>query len=159
NRKQANQNLLLGAVLVKPFLSLYDTLIIDVGASDNVKVGNQVLAEGNIFIGYISEVYEKTSKVILYSSPEEKTKVLIGDNNIEKEAICLGGNNFKIEVPREIEVKEWDSIVMPSVSTNIFGTVEKIEYKESDSFQNVLFKNPVNILELKWVEVLLPNKK
>ena len=159
DRSKTNQKLLLGTVLVKPFLSTYDTLVIDVGVLDGVKINDRVLADGNIYIGYISEVYEDASKVILYSSPGEKVKVLIGDNNIEKEALGLGSGNFMVETPREIDVKEGDSIVIPSISTNIFGIVEKIEFKESNSFQNILFKNPINIAELKWVEVLLSNKK
>jgi len=159
NRKKEDQTFLLGTVLVKPFLSPYDTLIIDVGISNGVTAGDKVMVEGNIFIGYVSEVYDSTSKVVLYSSPGEKVKVLIGSNNVEKEAVGLGGGNFSVETPRETDVKEGDSIIIPSVSTNVFGIVEKIEFKESDSFQNVLFKNPINIAELKWVEVQLPNKK
>ncbi len=158
-RKKDGQKLLLSSVLVKPFLSAYDTLIIDVGSSDLVNVGDKVLADGNVFIGYVSEVYNNTSKVVLYSSPGEKVKILVGGNNLEKEAVGIGGGNFKIEIPKEIGVKEGDIIVIPSVSLNVFGVVEKVEYKDSDSFQNILFKNPVNILELKWVEVILSNKK
>lgn len=154
NNKKDEQKFLLSSILVKPFLSPFDTFIIDAGLSKGVKINDKVLVDGNIFIGYISEVYDKTSKVILYSSPGEKTKVLIGDNNIEKEAIGLGGGNFKIKVPREIKVKEGDSIIIPSISTNIFGIVEKIEFKESDSFQNIFFKNPVNMVELKFVEII-----
>jgi rod shape-determining protein MreC len=159
NRNKTNEKLLLGTILVKPFLSAYDTLIIDVGSLDNVQINDKVLAQGNIYIGYISEVYDQTSKIVLYSSPGEKVKILIGDNNIEKEAVGQGGGNFKVEIPREIDVKEGDSIVMPSVSTNLFGIVERVEFKDSDSFQNILFKNPANISELKWVEVLLSNFK
>ncbi len=158
NRKKNSQNLLLSAVLVKPFLSAYDTLIIDVGESFGVKVGDQVLADGNTYIGYISDVHDNVSKVVLYSSPGEKVKVLIGNSNIEKEAQGLGGGNFRVDLPREIDVKEGDNVIMPSISTNIFGTVEKTEFKESDSFQSILFKNPVNVSELKWVEVILSNK-
>lgn len=159
SRNKNNQKLILSAILVKPFLSAYDTLIIDVGVSDGVKVGDKVLADGNIYIGYISEVYDTTSKVVLYSSSGEKINVLIGDNNVEKEAIGLGGGNFKVEIPKEIGLKEGDNIVIPSISTNIFSVVEKIEAKESDSFLDILFKNPINITELKWVEVLSFNKK
>ena len=159
NRKRDDQKFLLGAVLVKPFMSPYDTLIIDVGTSNGVLAGDIVEVEGNTFIGFVSEVYNNTSKVVLYSSPGEKVKVLIGDNDIEKEAIGLGSGNFKVEIPTEIDVKEGDSIVIPSISTNIFGVVEKVEFKESDSFQNVLFKIPINIAELKWVEVVLSNNK
>lgn len=158
-RKNISQNLLLSSVLVKPFLSPYDTLIIDVGSSSGVMINDKVLADGNTYIGYISEVYNSTSKVVLYSSPGEKIKVLIGDNSVEKEAVGLGDGNFKVEMPRESGIKEGDNIIIPSISTNIFGIVEKIEFKESDSFQNVIFKNPVNIAELKWVEILLPNTK
>lgn len=155
NRKKENQKLLLGAILVKPFLSPYDTLIVDVGSSDGVNVGNRVLVDGNVYIGYVSEVYNNSSKIVLYSSPGEKVKVLIGNNNIEKEATGLGGGNFKVEIPVDIDVAEGDTIIMPSISPNIFGIVEKVEFKESDSFQNVLFKNPSNISELKWVEILI----
>lgn len=158
DRKKSDQKLLLASVLVKPFLSAYDTLLIDVGSYKGVSVGDKVLADGDTFIGYISEVYSNTSKVVLYSSSGEKIRVLISDNNIEKEAVGLGGGNFKVEMPREIEVKEGDIITIPSISTNIFGTVERIEFKESDSFQSILFKNPANMSEVKWVEVLLTNK-
>ncbi len=159
NRNVNNKKLLLGVILVKPFFSAYDTLIIDIGTAEGLRVGDKVLADGVTFIGYVSEVYDNTSKVVLYSSSGEKIKVLIGANNIEKEAVGLGNGNFKIEIPREIDVKEGDSISIPSISSNIFGVVEKIVYKESDAFQNIIFKNSVNIAELKWVEVLVSNKK
>lgn len=159
NRKKNDQQLILGTVLIKPFLSLYDTMILDIGTFDGVEVGNQVLANGNVFIGYISEVYENTSKVVLYSSFGEKVKVSIGNNNIEKEAIGLGGGNFKIDISKEINIKEGDTVVLPSISPNVFGVVEKVSSKDSDSIQTVLFKMPINIFELKWVLVLLNNKK
>jgi cell shape-determining protein MreC len=159
NRKKIGQDFLLSSVLVKPFLSPYDTLIIDVGSSSGVMINDKVLADGNTFIGYISEVYDNNSKVVLYSSPGEKVNVLIGNNNVEKEAVGLGGGNFKVEMPRESDIKVGDNITIPSISTNVFGVVEKIEFKESDSFQSVLFKNPTNISELKWVEVLLSKNK
>ena len=155
NRKSDKNNYILCSVLVKPFLSAYDTLIIDVGSKNSIKVGSKVLADGIYFIGYISEVYENTSKVILYSSYGEKIPVLIGQNNVEKEAFGIGSGNFKVEMPRELDVKEGDNITIPSISTNIFGIVEKIQFKATDSFQNVFFKSPVNIFELKWVEVVI----
>jgi len=159
NRSKMSQKLILGSVLVKPFLSAYDTLIVDIGKSNGVAVGDKVLADGDVYIGYVSEVYDKTSKVVLYSAPGEKVQILIGNNNIEKEAVGLGGGNFSVEMPREIDIKEGDSIVIPSISPNIFGVVEKVVFKESDSFQNILFKSPVNISELKWVEIIISAKK
>lgn len=157
-RKTYNKKYVLAAVLVKPFLSPYDSLIIDIGESDGVSVGDKVIADGNVYIGYVFEVYSDTSKVILYSSPGQKVNVLVGENNIEKGAVGIGGGNFRIEIPREIGVVEGDTIIIPSISPNVFGLVEKVIYKESDSFQTVLFKNLINIGELKWVEVVTLKK-
>jgi cell shape-determining protein MreC len=155
NRSSDLENIILSNVLVKPFLSAYDTLIIDVGSNDGVKIKDKVIADGNVHIGYISEVYKNTSKVVLYSSSGEKTLVLVGDNNVEKEALGVGSGNFVLEVPRELDIKENDIIILPLISHNIFGLVEKIEFKTTDVFQRILFKSPVNISELKWVQVIL----
>ncbi len=143
---------ILASVLVKPYLSPYDTLIIDAGTSNGIAVGDKVKS-GTTHIGYISEVYENYSKVVLYSSYGEKVKVLIGKNSIEKEAEGQGGGNFKVEVPRETDVNEGDSIIIPSISPNIFAVVEKIDYKENDAVENILFKNNINVQEINWVLV------
>jgi len=155
NRSNNIENVILSNVLVKPFLSAYDTLIIDIGSNKGVKVKDKVIADGNVHIGYIAEAYKNTSKVVLYSSFGEKTPVLVGDNHIEKEALGVGSGNFIIEVPRELDIKEDDIITLPMISNNIFGLVEKIEFKNTDVFQKILFKSPVNISELKWVQVIL----
>jgi rod shape-determining protein MreC len=149
NRKNESKDVL-ATVLLKPYFSPFDTLIIDQGSTEGISVGDKIKS-GNTYIGYISEVYGNSSKAILYSSYGEKVKVLIGKNNIEKEAVGRGGGNFSIEVPRETDVKEGDPIIIPSISPNIFGVVEKIDYKENDATENILFKNDVNINELKWV--------
>jgi hypothetical protein len=81
--------------------------------------------------------------------------VVLGSSSISVEAIGIGGGNFNIFLPREVEVKENDVIVIPSITSNIFGIVEKVNFKETDSFQTVLFKSPVNISELSFVEVIL----
>ncbi len=158
NRKPASQKQILAVVLDKPFLSPYDTLIIDAGSSNGISIGDKVLADEGTFIGSVSEAFDNKSKVILYSSPGEKIKVLIGNNNMEKEATGVGGGNFVLEAPKEAGIKEGDTIIIPSISPNVFGVVEKISSKETDSLETVLFKNPINISELKWV-LVLPSKK
>ncbi len=153
-RKNQKEKIILAAVLVKPFFSPYDTLLIDIGENMGIKAGDEVIADGQTHIGFIKEVYGNTSKVVLYSSNGEKVKVLIGPDNIEKEAKGVGGGNFLIEMPVESGIKEGDTIVIPSISTNIFGIVEKIDVKDNDSIEKVLFKSSVNINELKWVEII-----
>ncbi len=157
-RKNNSQKEILAAILTKPFLSPYDTLIIDAGSEDDISAGDQVLANGNIYIGYVAELYDYSSKVVLYSSSGEKMNVLIGSDKIEKEANGMGGGNFVAKTPAGSDIKIGDPIVVPSISYNVFSAVEKIESKPADSFETILFKNPVNISELQYVEVLPGDK-
>jgi cell shape-determining protein MreC len=149
------KNIIISSIISRPTKTPYDTLIIDSGSQSGIKIGDLVLIDGNVFIGTIYEVSDYFSKVRLYSSPGEKTDVLIGESKIQKEAFGIGSGNFKVEFPKDQEVKEGDSVVIPSINSNIFGVVEKIEQKSVDSFKTVLFKSPINIQEIRFVEVLI----
>jgi len=154
-RKDSKQNTILATVLVKPPQTPYDMLTIDIGALQNVKIGDKVIANANIYIGEVSEVLPHLAKVTLYSTPGRKLSVVLGASSVTMEAVGIGGGNFNIFAPREVEVKEGDVIVIPSITANVFGIVEKVSYKETDSFQTVLFKSPVNVSELSFVEVVI----
>lgn len=153
-RQDSILNTVLATVLVKPPQTLYDLIIIDIGSNNGVKVGDKVLATGYIYIGEVEEVFLSSAKVRLYSSPGYKLAVALGQNAISVEAVGLGGGNFHILLPKEIEVKEGDSITIPAINSNVFGIVEKINHNDQDSFQTILFKSPINISELRFVEIV-----
>jgi cell shape-determining protein MreC len=154
-RKDVKAETVLAAVLVKPPQTPYDMLTVDIGTDYGVKVGDKVLASANVFMGEVTEVFPHSSKVTLYSTPGRKMAVALGESAISVEAVGMGAGNFSIFIPREVEVKEGDVIIIPSITTNVFGIVEKINYKDNDSSQTVLFKSPVNISELSFVEIIL----
>lgn len=154
-RQDTNLPTVLAVVLAKPPQTIYDLLIIDIGSNKGIKVGDKVMATGHVYIGEVEEVFLSSAKVRLYSSPGYKLSVVLGQNAISVEAIGLGGGNFHILLPKEIEVVEGDGITIPAINTNIFGIIEKINYFDRDSFQTVLFKSPVNISELRFVEVVI----
>ena len=152
-RNDAKKSLVLGAVLEKPSISPFDVVIIDIGKNKGVQKGDKVLYEASIAIGQIEEVCDQSSKVKLYSSPGQKFTIFVGSKSIQAEAEGLGGGNFMVKLPRGIEISEGDSAVVPGISTAVFGFVEKIEIEPTDSFQKIIFKIPLNLTELKWVEV------
>ena len=154
-RRSGEFNLILGTILVKPPQTPYDLIIVDVGKKHGIKLGNKVVANGNVYIGEVSEIYADSSKITLYSNPGNKIGVILGESMISAEAIGLGGNNFNILLPREIVIKEGDIILVPGLENNILGIVEKINFKETDSFQTIFFKSPINISELIYVEIIL----
>lgn len=142
-------------VLAKPPRSLYDTLVIDVGSGEGVKGGEKVLYGDNIMIGEVVEVFEKTSKVRLFSSSGESINVTIGKHAVPALAVGMGGGNFEIKIPRDTPVSLGDSILAPSLMPHFLGVVEYIESKESDPFERILLKSPISPFEIEIVEIII----
>ncbi len=153
-RRPLDGNFLLARVLARPNRSPYDTLIIDRGEKNGVRAGDVATVYGGIALGTIERVYAASSVVKLFSSPGQEIDVFIGEGNIPVSAEGRGGGNFNARVPKGIVVHEGDSVLFPSSATAFLGVVGAVEALPSDSFQNVFFRAPVNIYELKWVEIL-----
>lgn len=145
---------ILASVLSKPNVSPYDTLVIDVGTNNGVHVGDRVIALGDFVVGFVSNVYPTTAQVTFFSSPGQKTEVKIGEAGIGATAEGRGGNNFAAALPRDTIVAKGDVVTLASFDTQVFAVVESVLSNSTDAFKTVLFKNPVNIFTIDWVEVV-----
>lgn len=151
NRVSVPKNYVLGNILTKPNNSPYDTVIIDIGTSDKIKLGSKVYAEGDVPVGVISEVYEKSSIVSLYSNPAEKTEGYIDGSNASVELIGRGGGNFEMIIPAELTVNKGTLIYLPGSTSEIIALVDDIISKPSDPFKKVILNSPINVQNLKWL--------
>ena len=154
NRKDDSEYVL-GYILKKPPFTAYDSFILDIGTKNGIKLNDKVYVYGNILIGEIAEVSYSTSKVKLFSSYNTKYEVIIGKNNIQAVAIGRGGGNFETTVPRDVSVSEGDSITIPEISNSVFGIVGKVIADPARAFSTIIFSQPINIYEQKWVIVSL----
>jgi len=143
-----------GHVLAGPGRSAYDTLIVDVGSNSGIEAGDVVLYANSIVVGEVAEVYGASSKIKLYSSPGETLEVVVGPNSIPADATGRGAGNFEIKLPRDTDVSIGDPIRTPSGFLRMAGVVEHIGSLPNDPFKTILFKNPVNIFEIEWVEIV-----
>ena len=157
-RGEDPRNSMLAVVLSKPNRTPYDTLLIDVGREDGVESGDAVRAYDDVIIGVVADLTERSSIVKLFSSPGEEIHVTLGSENIATVARGAGGGNFEAELPRGVDVLPGDVVSFPSISEEIAGVVERIEAYPADAYQTILFKSPVNLFTLKYVEVLLGTK-
>lgn len=151
--RQSYESVVLAAVLGRPAVTPYDTLLIDTGNS-LVDVGDRVIVDGSIMIGTISEVHKRTAQVLLFSAPGVETQVQVGPERIPITARGQGGGSFVAEFPRDGHVEEGYSIVFPGINPYLFSVVESAEASEADAFVLIRFKNPVNIQAITWVQVL-----
>ncbi len=153
-RVDSNDDLLLSVVLSRPSASPYDTIVIDVGSTDGVSAGDTVLAVGGIAIGEIAKVLKRTSVVELFSSAGKITTVLLGENNLSVEIKGLGGQNFEVYLPRDNGISEGDFAIASNISLIPVAIVGYIEKSPNSPAEKILLKSPININELKFIQVL-----
>ncbi len=152
-RKPENVSLILAAILTKPNRSLYDTLVIDVGTSNGVNVGDTVFALGDVPIGRVADISPSSSKVILFSNPGEQTEVVIEGSGAFAQIVGRGGGNFEMIMPRDFVLEKGATVALPGIIPHVVGVVETIISDPRDSFQKALLTSPVNIFELDFVQI------
>jgi cell shape-determining protein MreC len=152
-QREEGQNLLLSNILSKPNRSPYDTMVIDAGAEQGVFAGDLVIALGLVPLGRVSEVFSSTSLVVLFSSPGERTEVVVSEKSIFMEAVGRGGGNFEVVLPRDLELPVGTEMMLPGMNSGIVGTVVATLSDPRDALKKVLLVSPVNIQELKFVQI------
>ena len=148
-----SSNFILGNILAKPNHSPYDTIIIDVGNNMGIKEGNKVFFNGNIPIGDVNKVYDNTSLITLYSNPGQQTEGFMDGTNALVELTGRGGGNFEMIIPIELQAEKGTLVYLPGSSSMVIAVVDEVLSKPSDPFKKVILSSPVNVQNLKWVQV------
>jgi cell shape-determining protein MreC len=151
NRASTTPATTLAAVLIRPPVTPYDEIVIDLGTNDGVASGTPVYAPGNIMIGRVTEALGQTSKVLLLSSPGLSYSVLIGSSNISATAEGQGGGQYQAKVPHGSVVAVGDTVIDTALSSRPFGVVASVVTDPSDPFDDVLITLPVDPYSLRWV--------
>lgn len=154
NRIESPSEYFLARVLVKPNKSPYDTIVIDIGKDKELYYGEKVFVLPNFPIGEIVEIYKDTALVKLYSSPDEVTSGEIDIIGASVDLIGRGGGNFEMTIPKDLSVEAGVSVVVPGLNSKILATVVDTISETKDPTNKIILKTPVNISELKWVQVL-----
>lgn len=145
-------NAALASVLVKPPHTPYDTLIIDIGKNANVSVGDRVAAHGALLIGKVTEVYERTSRVTLFSAPSERYDgFLRGSIPVSIEGI--GGGSLRMLVPYDAQAVEGDAVSIPGIESNTAAIIEHVESGQGDSASTAYLRLPVSPFSIRTVDV------
>ncbi|MCC7436514.1 hypothetical protein IT402_01405 [Candidatus Nomurabacteria bacterium] len=143
----------LARVIFTPNRSLYDTMILDAGSDEGIEQDQIVYAFGDTALGTISDVQNKSSTVLLYSSPNRETVGNITGSNIAVTLIGRGAGEYEVRMPRDISFEQGGIISAQSLEVHTLATIQKIVTDPRDPFQRLLAKAPVNLQTLKWVIV------
>lgn len=147
------RNFIISSIIFRSPQINHDTLIIDAGHKQGIKVGMQVTAYGKVLLGHITEVSPSSSKVRLISFSGEETNVVFQNVSLSALALGRGGENLEVVLPRSIEVEAGEPIVSLGVDPLLIGLAERIEKDETSPLQKIIFRLPLNINYLRYVLV------
>lgn len=143
----------LGNVISKPPKNPYDVLHVDVGAQDGVTNESRVYTAGGLPVGRVVESGSRYSKIIMYSSVDESTSVILERTGETLDVTGRGGGNLEVDAPQEFDVIVGDKIILPEFNSAIVATVVEFESNPTGATKKILFKTPINIFNLRWVEI------
>ncbi|MCI5051162.1 MAG: hypothetical protein MRY57_02545 [Candidatus Pacebacteria bacterium] len=147
---------LVAPILEYGSLASYDNMIIGRGESDGVSVGDQIIISDTVLIGYVSDVFNTTARVTLYSNADQSVTGILYPHNESLVAQGAGGSSFIIDSPREIEVVAGDILYALNQPGNIIAVVKDIEFDPRDPFKKVYLTYPVNIKQHTLVGIKKP---
>lgn len=122
-------------------LSFPDTLLLNKGAKDGVKIGDVVISQQKVLYGQINKVFENFSVVYLISHPESSFNVKIGDKDVFGTLVGQGEGKVILDlIPREKEIKEGDLILSSSLAGSypkglLIGFVSKVKEADVEPFK------------------------
>ena len=153
NRLPPTGNFILANILSKNNQSFYNTFIVDVGLLDEVEEGDLIYANGHIPIAKIEKVYKNSSSATLFSNPNQITEAFLDELNISLSLVGRGGGNFEAIVPVELSVLNEAKVYLPGNNSSVLATVDEIISEPADPHKKIILSSPINIQDLKWVEV------
>ena len=154
NRSPEDLDFILASILTKPNTSPYDTLLVDIGSNDGVSEGALVFGLGNVPLGRVAEVFANSAKVVLFSSPGVETQASSSKDNIYAILYGRGSGNFEVSLPRDTEIDEGVEFSLPGIYPYTIATVQSTISDPRASFLKILLASPINIQEIKFVQIL-----
>lgn len=144
---------ILAEVLASAGYAPYDTLILDVGEHNHIRVGDRVVADDASIVGTITNVYATTAKATLFSSSGMQVDGVLAGSDIFVTVVGQGGGMFAILLPRDTPLSIGDVVLAPGTS-RVLGVVGSISMGTTDPFKKVLVRSPINPSTLRFVRVL-----
>jgi cell shape-determining protein MreC len=144
---------ILAAVTMRPPMSAYDEIVIDIGSDRGIHNGDKVYAPGQVPIGTVKEVNGSTSKVLLFTSPGQEFDVLIGKSRSPAKVSSRGGGQFEAELPRGATVAEGDWVTFGTLGDKPLGVVSAVLVDDVDALMTAIIVPPVSVYNIRWVYV------
>lgn len=145
---------------------LRNSIVIDKGEKDGVKVGQAVIADNGILAGKIIKADSTTSMVQLINDQQSKIAATIM-NNDKSMGILEGGYGLSIQmnfIPQNESILVGDTIITSGLENEIphglvIGTVDSVEKEAYQPFQKATISPLINLEKIRAVSIIIDAKK
>jgi len=121
----------LAGIIGRPGSLPYDSLMLDQGTQDGIIVGAPVYIGENTVIGIVKNATARTSLVELVTTAGFEATVYIIGPDIYTNAVGMGGGQLRVGVPQGIILAEGDLVVLPAVTSGVYGEVSVVQSEPS----------------------------
>lgn len=132
------------ATKASPLLStvsyLFDTVRLNKGAKDGVFEGDIVYARGRVALGKVLSTTPTTSLVLLFSKDGIETYGSLREKGTTFKVFGNGGGSYVALVPREVEVKVGDNVLLTEDQDFSIGTVASVAFLKQDVSKKVFIR-------------------
>ena len=152
-----------GNVIGKNIDPLESAILLDVGFSDGVRVGNPVIAGRGILVGVVATVWERTSIVRLVNDSQSKVAATVM-NRDKSIGLVEGGFGISVQmnfIPQNEQIDIGDAIITSGLTKEIprgllIGAVEAVEREAYQPFQRAVVAPALDLDAITVVSVVAP---
>lgn len=138
------------------------TLIIDVGSNQGIKINNSVIVGNGILVGKIARVMDSTAVVRLIDDSQSRVAAMVMGMN-KSIGLVEGGYGVSVRlgfVPQNEIIKPGDLVVSSGLEPDMprglgIGTIEIVEKKPQEAFQEAVLKTISNLHSIEVVSVIV----
>ncbi|MCA9361606.1 hypothetical protein KC845_03555 [Candidatus Kaiserbacteria bacterium] len=143
----------LAGIIGRPDELPYDVLMIDRGSKDGIVEGAPVFINDSTIIGLVRSVTFQSSVVELITTPGFETTVFIIGPNIYTNALGIGGGQMKVGVPQGIQLSEGDLVVIPSITSGVYGEISFVQSEPTQPEQYGFVSTHIPLSSMRLVSV------
>jgi cell shape-determining protein MreC len=144
---------IVAAVLVRPPVSPYDTLVVDQGTASGVVPHATVYGPGGIAIGSVDSVTQRAARITLYSSSGKTVSALVGVARVPITLTGAGAGTFDASAPRESGIIVGDQVFVGGPGSLPVGTISAIDSDPASPIETLHVRPLAQPFSLTWVTI------
>lgn len=150
-RINKNSNFIVASVVSRAPQITMDTVFLDKGDNENIKVNDLVLLSERLLVGKIINTSSHQSTVLLNSFAGTKSFGLIERTGEMVELLGQGGGAMRTTVPIDFDILIGDEVITEGVPAYLIAVVSSTVEDKVSGFKEVFFSYPIKVSKVRML--------